>query len=909
MSYTKTIVTEDGHKKANISITALPENLASVTKLNITCEVVYSGVHYERTLEHVINKSLPGEDAQYIYVQGSAKDVDSSISSYVNRIVRINGTDAINDGWRRGFRLVVIDRSTLTVKKVNNVDQIFWYDTYGDVTTAGVEPSSDGGCSEMIAKLTSLDDSVFIAVASFDAIGWTLSLISKLGEFGMGIPPFSNAGRYPFAFLGYKGLGRGYGLMEMHNLGAYDHIATVGAYIVDGTFQSSKDGADAVFYEIRTIVSDIAVSPNGKYEGGLTWKVVKHEGMSVSDVTYSTTTHKWRLVGSGWEESSWRTTDIGTTLNGQMWKSYPSSSQNHATGIHLAYLDGSTELASVVIAINIMGQMSRNLYYAGAWSSAVTFNVTDYKAPYYSITNGVDTTYWAFVGSNGYYTADTAGTPSLNNSNWREMNNEFSYLITEAIFSSFAHLGGTVINGDYLFSEHGYMKGYCDVRTEISDGSQYKNVDPTDMFGLVELSETNPDHDFDTDDTSVTWGTMTTIGYDGTLLYDAWYSVEIKGTGHVDWQIIDVNTGISLADGTIKDGEKYISQAANFYAEVNTVIRLQVMLASSSYTTNKVYSCFVSQAKFVPYLVENMRSGESMMNRLYLRGGFIRMMTEVTPSNYQEYSETLRFQVKNKWITDPSDPLWIWITKNTLNIIKLGSNIRLSGTWTTSPSVYCPDFYSMSEAEKDLVRGMAGQEITLVNNTSLNIPFYGNVELYNGGNWSNPAGPDYIQLEYRDQAAFYVHSGSVVIITIEHYLEENLSGSGIIYGEEKVKLRVRAARMHEVTTNKQENKMQIRAASGTAISPAVNTYNTFSSAVNTLAITLPAVADTGHISTIVFMLTTGTSPAITFTAGGTGIGIIKQDGFSFEASSTYEINALFNGANWVILATKLNTTS
>ena len=57
-TYTKTIVENaSGNKVARISITALPVNLDLVTDLNITCAAVYSGVRYERTLVHTINKS------------------------------------------------------------------------------------------------------------------------------------------------------------------------------------------------------------------------------------------------------------------------------------------------------------------------------------------------------------------------------------------------------------------------------------------------------------------------------------------------------------------------------------------------------------------------------------------------------------------------------------------------------------------------------------------------------------------------------------------------------------------------------------------------------------------------------------------------------------------------------------
>lgn len=105
----------------------------------------------------------------------------------------------------------------------------------------------------------------------------------------------------------------------------------------------------------------------------------------------------------------------------------------------------------------------------------------------------------------------------------------------------------------------------------------------------------------------------------------------------------------------------------------------------------------------------------------------------------------------------------------------------------------------------------------------------------------------------------------------------------------------------------EQKKMDIVSASGTTLSALVNTYYNFASEVNTLAVTLPSVTDATHINNIVFMLTTGSTPAVTF-AAPTGINVIAQDGFSIEASTTYEINAIFNGTAWVVAAMKLSTT-
>lgn len=105
-----------------------------------------------------------------------------------------------------------------------------------------------------------------------------------------------------------------------------------------------------------------------------------------------------------------------------------------------------------------------------------------------------------------------------------------------------------------------------------------------------------------------------------------------------------------------------------------------------------------------------------------------------------------------------------------------------------------------------------------------------------------------------------------------------------------------------------ESKMAIVAASGTTLTATVNNYYLFGSEVGTLAITLTTPSDTTHITKAVFMLTTGSTPAVTF-AGASGVNIYAQDGFEIAASTTYEINAIFNGASWIIAALKIGSST
>ena len=77
----------------------------------------------------------------------------------------------------------------------------------------------------------------------------------------------------------------------------------------------------------------------------------------------------------------------------------------------------------------------------------------------------------------------------------------------------------------------------------------------------------------------------------------------------------------------------------------------------------------------------------------------------------------------------------------------------------------------------------------------------------------------------------------------------------------------------------------------------VGKYYRFDVPVDTLTITLPTMTDTTTAKTIVFYLTAGSTPAITFSSTHP---VYYSDGFEIAADSTYEVNALWNGAAWIV---------
>lgn len=100
-----------------------------------------------------------------------------------------------------------------------------------------------------------------------------------------------------------------------------------------------------------------------------------------------------------------------------------------------------------------------------------------------------------------------------------------------------------------------------------------------------------------------------------------------------------------------------------------------------------------------------------------------------------------------------------------------------------------------------------------------------------------------------------------------------------------------------------EGQVNIVSASGTTLSAQVGNYYRFNSTVTSLAVTLPTISGATTIQGCMFYLTTGSTISLTFTGGGT---VKYQDGYKIKTGSTYEINAIWNGAVWVLAAIKIS---
>ena len=81
---------------------------------------------------------------------------------------------------------------------------------------------------------------------------------------------------------------------------------------------------------------------------------------------------------------------------------------------------------------------------------------------------------------------------------------------------------------------------------------------------------------------------------------------------------------------------------------------------------------------------------------------------------------------------------------------------------------------------------------------------------------------------------------------------------------------------------------------------AKDTYYNVTGTVSSLSLVLPDMDDTTHLHAISVFFTTGTgTPTVTITSEGSH-SISYFSGYSISASTTYELNIMWNGTKWIV---------
>jgi hypothetical protein len=161
------------------SVEATTKNLGDQLLSKVESTDVY-------TKQEVLGKLAEGE----IYLKGTG------LNHGGNRVLKVNGATKYDSNATRGLRLLTLSRANLaTVEDIN-------YDVY----------ASDAQQIALSDKLKSLGNNVLVTLTSYDAINMTTNtgLLDTLADFGGSGQELR--GRFPFAFIGLKGLGKGSGI-------------------------------------------------------------------------------------------------------------------------------------------------------------------------------------------------------------------------------------------------------------------------------------------------------------------------------------------------------------------------------------------------------------------------------------------------------------------------------------------------------------------------------------------------------------------------------------------------------------------------------------------------------------------------------------------------------------------------
>ena len=396
-----------------------------------------------------------GADAQYIYLKGSAFNKDSAGTNVAASEIKVNGGSNLAS-QSRGLCLVTLNRQTLAA-----VDSATIYDTYEGTT----------GKNNLITKLNSLGTNVFVCLVSYDAIGWSDTLISTLQSFGMSDLPYTSANRYPFLFIGYKNLGKGNGITRMNDMAEPAIPVELGVYVANGALsvKDGEDGDDAVMYDIVFDTAWAKVDAEGYITARLSGNAYKIVGSARSPLVGATIRFGYILNDNNTYADTTTNNDgsfsTGTWFDGDQISDYAKGSNSIFAAI---IIDGSVKCVKYVTIANKgdKGDTGRMYYIAGEFPQKAPYSRTSKLCPV------------VYFGTKWWYldaaSATASDIPSDSSNKWKELQN-YGVVLTDAIFvKQFAQFGAAIITGDWLISCHGTIGGVA-YGGSVENPDQYNN--------------------------------------------------------------------------------------------------------------------------------------------------------------------------------------------------------------------------------------------------------------------------------------------------------------------------------------------------------------------------------------------------------------------------------------------------
>ena len=192
----------------------------------------------------------PKGDPAYIdtiYLKGASYNTAGAPNAKVT--ITKNNTSRTYEASTRGLHAYKIDRTTLVGTKIGA------YDTYINTATADT----------LATKINELDTTVFLAIVSFDACGFTSNFVTAIKQFGGNDIADLTAKRQAFCFLGYKGMAQGTALQVL-NVGDAK-ISEISSIVSNGVCQGSGQGGNSILSVTNYYLagSDSSNAPTGTW--------------------------------------------------------------------------------------------------------------------------------------------------------------------------------------------------------------------------------------------------------------------------------------------------------------------------------------------------------------------------------------------------------------------------------------------------------------------------------------------------------------------------------------------------------------------------------------------------------------------------------------------------------------------
>lgn len=331
---------------------------------------------------------------------------------------------------------------------------------------------------------------------------------------------------------------------------------------------------------------------------------------------------------------------------------------------------GKTFSSFVTIALvcarrGAQGNMGRFPYFAAIWNdqdSTQLFTADDTKTPFFAVLERGQYHYYVYKGetnfadkSMNWLNSSTIGAPSSKNNNYEMMYDDFSYIITRCIFGDYAHFGASIINGDFLISQYGYMRGFGEEHVSITDGSQYMNMEANDPYGEGDLFndqtkflynngslvlEVNPEQ----------WMTLVTINK--TISANKYYTLMCEGESMrnvgdtLRVKVTANSVDIAEAQGFCMPSGGYVYMIFKPTANATSFTVKACVSNSQNADDIQIQGLYVREAQFVPNVCIDMLRGKLAANDIIARGKLC-MDSAYYENNIMLYNDR-RITVKNE---------------------------------------------------------------------------------------------------------------------------------------------------------------------------------------------------------------------------------------------------------------------